>query len=242
MAETRKSYFTIGELVGKFKKYYPDLTSSKLRFLESKGLIVPKRADNKYRVYFKNDVAKINLILKMQKDFFMPLEIIREKLQAIDFENIDKAEKNDKGALKELQSNLEETEKKLKTKKIPQKEITEKYKISDDYLNELIEEGLVNTFEENGKKFIDAKDLEILRVIGHLSGYGIYIKHLKLFENSAIRQSNFLQQIIYPLIMSKGKDSYKKASKMLYSLESLFSELNDLLFKRENRQFLENHK
>ena len=109
MAETRKSYFTIGELVGKFKKYYPDLTSSKLRFLESKGLIVPKRADNKYRVYFKNDVAKINLILKMQKDFFMPLEIIREKLQAIDFENIDKAEKNDKGALKELQSNLEET-------------------------------------------------------------------------------------------------------------------------------------
>ena len=55
MTDTKKSYLTIGELVKKFKKYYPDLSSSKLRFLESRGLINPRRADNKYRVYFKND-------------------------------------------------------------------------------------------------------------------------------------------------------------------------------------------
>ena len=116
MADNKKSFLTIGELVKNFKKYYPDLTSSKLRFLESKGLIAPKRADNKYRVFFKNDIRKINLILRMQKDYFLPLEVIKEKLDIINLENV-KNDK-DKGVLKELQTNLDNTDKNLKIVKI----------------------------------------------------------------------------------------------------------------------------
>ena len=241
MADSKKIFLTIGELVRKFKKYYPELTSSKLRFLESRGLIVPKRAENRYRVYFKNDVRKINLILKMQKEYFMPLEVIKEKLEVIDFNKIEKQD-SQKNALKELQTDLEESEKNFRNKKLTIEAIQAKLKLSREYINEIAGEGLISLHEEDGKMTVDSFDAEILKVVSELLSYGILIKHLKLFENTAIRQSNFLQQIVYPLVVSKGKGSHRRAEKILYKLESLFVELNENLFKRENKKFLENHK
>ena len=238
MAENKKVYLTIGELVKKFKKYYPDLTSSKLRFLESKGLIIPKRADNKYRVFFRNDVRKINLILKLQKEYFLPLEIIKEKIESIDFNKLDE----NKGAVKELQSKLEDGEKKFVLKKLTSDDLREKYKLSQEYINELVEEKIINLQEEDGKSVIDGKDIEILRIISELSKFGIKARHLKIFENSAYRQSSFLQQVIYPIIKSSGKNAFKKASKILYKLEEYFSELHEILFKKINKQFLDSYK
>src|SRR4030065_1687945 len=133
MENTKKSHLTIGELVRKFRKYYPDLTHSKLRFLESKGLIIPKRADNKYRVYFRDDVRKINFILKLQKDYFMPLEVIKEKIDSIDFGKIEK----DKGALKDLQLKLDDDNKSFKIEKSTVEYVRERYKLSQDSINEL---------------------------------------------------------------------------------------------------------
>jgi DNA-binding transcriptional MerR regulator len=240
MADTKKSYLTIGELVKKFKKYYPELSSSKLRFLESRGLITPRRADNKYRVYFKNDVRKINLILKMQKDYFLPLEVIKEKLETVDFDKIE-IEK-EKVALKEIQSKLEDSDKDLKIKRLTINEIGKKYKIPRNYIDELVEDGIIEIHQEDGKEVIDGQDVESLRVIGELIKYGIEARNLKLFENSTYRFSTFLQQIVYPIIMSSGKDSYKKASKTLYRLEENFLELFKILFKKANKKFLESHK
>src|SRR4030065_978549 len=136
MENTKKSHLTIGELVRKFRKYYPDLTHSKLRFLESKGLIIPKRADNKYRVYFRDDVRKINFILKLQKDYFMPLEVIKEKIDSIDFGKIEK----DKGALKELQMKLEEENKTFKIGKLTVDDARDRYKLSQESINDLAAE------------------------------------------------------------------------------------------------------
>ncbi len=240
MVDNKKSFLTIGELVKKFKKYYPDLTSSKLRFLESKGLISPRRADNKYRVFFKNDVRKINLILRMQKDYFLPLEVIKEKLDIINVENV--KINNDKGVLKELQTNLDNTDKNLKIKKITLSEASSKYHLPMDYLNELKEENIIDFIEEDGKQFVEGPDLEILRIISDLTKYGIQPKHLKIFENTSYRLSSFLQQIVYPLVMSKNKDSYKRAARILYKLEDDFLELLKTLFKKENKKFLDSHK
>jgi DNA-binding transcriptional MerR regulator len=237
MENNKKTFLTIGELVRKFKNYYPDLTQSKLRFLELKGLILPKRSDNKYRTYGRSDVRKINLILKMQQEYFMPLEVIREQIQGIDFEKNDK----DKEVLKGLQLKLEE-DKSLKIKKLTTDEIREKYKLSKDSIKELAEEGLIEWQEEDDKYVIDGNDLEILRIVTELEKFGIHIKHLKLFENSASRHSLFIQQIIFPLLKSTNKDLHKKAAKILYKLEDDFQELHALLFKKMNKKFLDNYK
>jgi DNA-binding transcriptional MerR regulator len=240
MIDAKKSYLTIGELVKKFKKYYPDLSSSKLRFLESRGLITPRRAENRYRVYFENDVRKINLILKMQKDYFLPLEVIKEKLAAVDFDKIEIDK--EKKALKEIQSKLDDSDKDLKIKKFTVNEVSKKYKIPRSYIDELVEDEIIDIRREDGKEFIDGQDTEALRVIGEFIKYGIEARNLKLFENSTYRFSTFLQQIVYPIIMSSGKDSYKKASRTLYRLEENFLELFKILFKKANKKFLESHK
>lgn len=238
MTGTKKTYLTIGELVRKFKKYYPDLTSSKLRFLESKGLISPGRADNKYRVYFKNDVKKINLILSMQQEYFLPLEVIKEKIDVIDFDKIEEQ----KGALKDLQSKLDEGDKSLKIKKLNFDEVREKLRLSPESINDLTDQGIIEWSEEDGKRVVEGFDIEILKLAAELSKYGIHVKHLKVFENSASRQSAFLQQVIYPLIMASGKESRKRATSVLYRLEALFNKLHEALFKKENKKFLGSHK
>ncbi len=238
MEDIKKSYITIGELVRKFKKYYPDLTHSKLRFLESKGLIIPKRADNKYRVYFRDDVRKINFILKLQKDYFMPLEVIKEKIDSVDFGKIEK----DKGTLKELQMKLEDENKSFKIGKLTLEDIKERYKLSQESLNELANDNIISWYEEDGKFVIDGVDIEILRIVSELEKFGIHVKHLKLFENSANRFSIFIQQIIFPLIIASNKDSYKRAQKTIYKLEDHFIKLHELIFKKENKKFLDNYK
>ena len=238
MENKKKSYLTINELVSKFRKYYPDLTHSKLRFLESKGLIIPKRADNKYRVYSRDDVRKINFILKLQKDYFMPLEVIKEKIDSVDFGKIEK----DKGALKDLQLKLEDENKSFKIEKSTVEDVRERYKLSQESINELATDNIISWHEEDGKFVIDGVDIEILRIVSELEKFGIHVKHLKLFENSANRFSIFIQQIIFPLIKSSNKDSYKKAQKTIYKLEDYFLKLHELIFKKENKNFLDNYK
>ena len=83
-----KKHLTIGKVVKNLKKIYPDLTNSKLRFLESEGLLKPKRASNRYRIYYREDIEKLNFILKMQRDLYMPLEVIKEKSVAIRIEDV----------------------------------------------------------------------------------------------------------------------------------------------------------
>jgi DNA-binding transcriptional MerR regulator len=238
MADNKKTYLTIGQLVKKFKDFYPDLTNSKLRFFESRGLIISKRADNNYRVYFKNDVRKINLILSLQKDYFMPLEIIKEKIDSIDFEKIEEQ----KGVLIELQTKLAESDKSLNVKKLSLEDIREKFKLSHSHIDEIFSEGLIQLHKEDGKNIVDGPDIEILRVITELQKYGIHVRHLKIFENSAIRHSTFLQQVVYPVMMSSGKDGRKKGTKISYRLEALFNQLHEMLFKKENKKFLDNYK
>jgi hypothetical protein len=114
--------------------------------------------------------------------------------------------------------------------------------VSRDFLNEMLKEGFISLIDEGGKSCIEGADIEILRIAAELSGFGILPKNLKLFENSAIRHSSFLQQIVYPYIMIRKKDSYRKASKLLFRLENSFLEFNEKLFKKENKKFLETHK
>lgn len=240
MANRKKSYLTIGELVRKFKKYYPDLTSSKLRFLESKGLIHPDRAENRYRVYFKNDVRRINLILKMQKEYFLPLEVIKEKIKNINFDKIDIDK--EKVELKEIQKNLDDRNESFEKRKFTIDMASKKFKLSLKYIKELIDEGIIEVYDEDGKDMIDGLDFKALKVISDLNKYGIQARNLKLFENTTYRFSTFIQQVVYPIIMSSGKNSYKKASKMLYRLEEDFLELFKVLFKKSNKKFLDSNK
>lgn len=242
MDETKKNKtesLTIGKLIKKLKKAYPELTSSKLRFLEIQGLITPKRSINKYRVYYREDIEKINFILKMQKEFYLPLDIIKEKIKSKEFKDYLESGKD----LKNLQLKLgEEFNQERQEDYYTIDELKKKLKLSQSFIEELLDHDLVEWKHENGNSIINGSDIEIIKMAIELSKYGIHIKHLKLFENFAVRHASFIQQIIMPLMISSKKDQQRKGKKVALLLERRLCDLHELLLKKENRKFLEKHK
>jgi len=234
-----KNYLIISKVVKKLKKLYPNLTNSKLRFLESEGLLSPKRALNRYRIYYREDIEKLNYILKMQKDFYMPLEVIKEKLKSKEFKKfISECE-----SIETLQLKLgEEFKPGYELKLYSIDDISKKFKLSQSFIIDLHENEIIDWSEENGKYVVSTYDIEILKLASKLSKYGIQVRHLKLFENFAGRHSSFIQQIIYPLLMSSKKDSHIKAARVANKLERILCDFQELLIKKENRKFLEKYK
>lgn len=234
-----KNYLVISKVVKKLKKLYPDLTNSKLRFLESEGLLSPKRALNRYRIYYREDIEKLNYILKMQKDFYMPLEVIKGKLKSKEFKKfISECE-----SIETLQLKLgEEFKPGYELKLYSIDDISKKFKLSQSFIIDLQENEIIDWSEENGKYVLSTNDIEILKLASKLSKYGIQVRHLKLFENFAGRHSSFIQQIIYPLLMSGKKDSHIKAARVVNKLERILCDFQELLIKKENRKFLEKYK
>ena len=153
-----------------------------------------------------------------------------------------KKSKSKKEYCRNCRTKLAESDKSLKIKKLSVEEIKEKFKLSHAYIEEIFSEGLIQSHKEDGKNIVDGQDVEILRVITELQKYGIHVRHLKIFENSAIRHSTFLQQIVYPVMLSSGKEGRKKGARVSYKLEALFNQLHELLFKKENKKFLDNYK
>src|SRR5207253_4009572 len=79
---TERSYLSIGEVLEQLKEEFPDVTISKIRFLESQGLLDPERTPSGYRKFYEPDVARLRWILEQQRDHFLPLKVIKDKLAA----------------------------------------------------------------------------------------------------------------------------------------------------------------
>ena len=236
--KTKKSYLTISELVEKFKKFYPDISASKIRFLESKGLIEPKRTPSRYRIFAKEDILRINFILKMQKEYYLPLEAIKEKINSIDF----KLNVEDKDIIKQLKLNISDSGTNYKNELISVYDLMQKHRLDQNFINELAENNIIFFEEIDGQRFLRSSDMEIIKIVIEFAKFGIHIKHLRFFENFSSRESSFIQQIIFPILMSGSNDSFKKASEVIVELEELISKFRSLMVKRGNRLFLEKYK
>lgn len=225
-------------MVEKFKKYYPDISASKIRFLESEGLITPKRTESKYRIYGKEDIVRLDFILKMQKQYYLPLSAIKEKINSIDF----LLDYNNEDIIRQLKFDvIDESILSVKEDFISTEEIVKKLEIKESFLNELLNENVIG-FEQTGtKKMIRNSDIEIIKIAAELLKYGIQPKNLKLFDNFSLRESSFIQQIILPVLMSGSRESLNKTAEIISKLETLLSNLRHLMVKRNNRAFLERY-
>ncbi|MCL4386654.1 MAG: MerR family transcriptional regulator [Actinobacteria bacterium] len=239
--KTKKSFVTIGELVEKFKKFYPDISASKIRFLESKGLVEPKRTPSKYRVFSKEDIIKINFILRMQKEYYLPLEAIKEKLNSLDFK-LDLENKENKDIIKQLKLYMDDSLQSYKSESISIYDLMKKLKIEKSLIDELVENNIIILEDIDGQYFIKSSDIEIVKIVIEFLKFGIRPKHLRFFENFSFRESSFIQQIVLPVLMSESNEAFKKANEIVMELEKLIASFRTLMVKRENRLFLEKYK
>lgn len=224
----KNGWLSIGQVVKELKTSFPDLSISKVRFLEDAGLLTLKRSKGGYRLFSQEDVEKLKLILKLQKEKFLPLAVIKEKLKSWQSSNISAEvkvlEEPDKLPAEEL------IEKKPLAKQVS--EVAKETNISLEKIKALENFGLIKLLEGEDGLLISSEDQHIVQIFAQLHSYGIEPRHLRIYENLAQKEVLLFQQILAPELKHKSAAKRKESQAKLGQLLKLSQELKFYLLKK----------
>jgi DNA-binding transcriptional MerR regulator len=220
---TRQHLFTIGNVCRRLKPEFPDISISKIRYLEDQGLLSLKRTQGGYRLFSEEDVERLETILRLQRDEFLPLRVIREELAA--------------GAGRERRrrrANVGEQE-----EAVDLEELCARSGIDPARARELEEFGLLEPRVERGQRLYSETDVDIATACDTLARYGIAARHLRAFRTAADRESGLLEALIAPALRSRNADRRRAGMEDLQRLSETAQELSQLLFARNVRRLAE---
>ena len=187
-------YLTIGKVVKKLQQQYPDLSISKVRYLQDEGLLDPARTPSGYRLYSQRDVRRLETILHLQKTRFLPLSVIREEL-----ERMDSGQAPVEGVGQGLGDPIalpvddEETRSKLH----PIDRVPELAGASVSFVRQLSDAGVIRlTRSPHGRDLVDGRDLALIRICDELRHFGIGPKNLRQYVMAANRESSMFEQAL----------------------------------------------
>src|ERR671932_1745726 len=229
---------TIGALCKALEQEFPDISISKIRYLEDQKLLSPRRTPGGYRLYSPGDVARLRTILRLQRDEFLPLRVIRQELASGRTESDvaapaggggDGAKRRlrrpsvtapSTGALYSLDDVVEET------------------RADPRLVSELQEYGVIKGELRAGVKYYDETEREIVRAVTELARYGVGGRNLRAFRTSADREAALLQQILAPALRSRNAKRRKEAIEALENLAAVTTHLKHLLLIRDLRKIV----
>ena len=186
-------YLTIGKVVKKLQQQYPDLSISKVRYLQDEGLLNPSRTPSGYRLYSQRDVRRLETILYLQKNRFLPLSVIKEELERMDAGQAGGEKDGPLADAITLPVDDEETRSKLH----PLDRVPELTGVSASFVRQLSEAGVIAlTRSPHGRDLVDGRDLALIRVCDELRHFGIGPKNLRQYVMAANRESSMFEQAL----------------------------------------------
>ncbi len=204
---------SIGEVLSQLRSDFPEISISKIRFLEAEGLIEPERTPSGYRKFSHRDVDRLRYVLTSQREHYLPLKVIKEHLDAID-RGLEPPEVTGAGPQVPRvvlagdgypspdSFSTEGTELRLS-----RAELLSAAEIGDELLDQLETYGLVKT--RSGATHYDGDALVIAKTAGELAAFGIEPRHLRSFRTAADREVGLVEQVVSP--MRRGRDASAKA-------------------------------
>ena len=216
---------TIGAVCKSLEREFPDISISKIRYLEDQGLLTPKRTLGGYRLFSEEDVERLETILRLQRDEFLPLRVIRQELAS----GAGSSERR-----RRRPAGLGEQEAELDLG-----ELCERAGVDASLARALEEYGLLSPRIESGERLYREGDADIAAACGRLAEYGIDARHLRTFKNSAGREAGLLEQLVAPALRSRNPERRKAGLEELQALAETSQELSRLLFWRELRLLAE---
>ncbi|MCB0887956.1 MAG: MerR family transcriptional regulator [Nocardioidaceae bacterium] len=226
---------TIGQAVADLKAEFPDvdIRESKIRYLEAEGLIVPQRTASGYRKYSVQDMEKLRYVIRAQRDAYLPLKVIREQLDAIDRGLQPPAFAGEPTVPGEL---LAESSIPLPSMRpdrvdvrISRKELLKTADITEDFLADLIEFGLIHP--RSGTRVFDADALMTANVARKLAEFGIQPRHLRAFKAAADREIGLVKQVVEPLRRSREAGAEGRAAAVSEEIAVLSVQLHTTLVR-----------
>lgn len=224
MGVPARAYLSIGEVLSKLRPEFSDITISKIRFLETEGLIDPARTPSGYRKFTLADLERLRYVLSAQRDQYLPLRVIKDNLDALD-RGLEPAANGGVVAPRVATVNGELAPTAFigdKTLKLSRSELIESAKITEKQLTELESSGLVVI----KGRYYDGDALAISKIVSELSAYGIEVRHLRSFKTAAEREVSLIDQVTAPLAKQRGAESAARAQEVEKELAALSVKLH----------------
>jgi DNA-binding transcriptional MerR regulator len=222
MAGTR-NYQSIGEVLVSVKTEFPDITISKIRFLEAEGLIAPERTPSGYRKFYVQDVDRLRSILRMQRDEYLPLKVIKERLlkqdaddesdaatggDATTADGDDEDEAPADAGIADAPTGLQ----------MSIEEMSAATGVERERIRELESFGIVASQGPDGAKYYDGDAYIVLSIVKEFFRFGIEPRHLTMYKHFADRESSFFEALVAPTLRQKNPDARKAAAQTLADL------------------------
>jgi len=244
-----RAFLSIGEVLSLLKDEFPDVTISKIRFLESQGLLDPERTPSGYRKFYETDVERLRWILRQQREHFLPLKVIKGRLRG-DPEGAEGSVDDDD----EVESS---------TRALAQAGVAAAagdsaplvVRTSGANLN-LAELASASGLEAAALRELERFDIlvgrrvgsnvyyddEALSVAGMAAGfmkYGVEARHLRMYKTAADREASFFEQVVMPMLKQRNPQARRQAADTLGELARLGQGLRQAMLRKALGQYLD---
>lgn len=228
---TRRTH-SIGQVINLLRDEFPDVSVSKIRFLETKGLVRPDRSASGYRMFTDEDVQRIQYILSEQRDHYLPLKVIKSKLSAW--------EHGDESPVAPDGGPPPEAYFASSGVSLSASEIARSSGLSKEQLASVVDEGLFRpTMLPDGSQVFTDADLQIARGVHRLLSRGLEPRHLRSLRLSADKQVDLLGQLVAPMLRHRNPDNQRRSAEILADTAQASAHIQETIVRSRLRKLLE---
>jgi DNA-binding transcriptional MerR regulator len=234
-----RNYQSIGEVLVAVKTEFPDITISKIRFLEAEGLIEPERTPSGYRKFYAQDLEKLKSILRMQRDEYLPLKVIKERLlkqEAGEDVELDADGEPVEAAAAEVSEEIADAPTGLQ---MSLEEMSAATGIEKERIKDLESFGIVCSHGPEAAVYYDGDDYIVLSIVKDFFRYGVEPRHLTMYKHFEEREAAFFETIVAPMMRQKNPDARKAASQSLAELSKISRKFKQALLRTNIRDHIQ---
>lgn len=230
----RQKAVTIGAVCKALHQEFPDISISKIRYLEDQKLLAPRRTQGGYRLYTQSDLDRLRTILRLQRDEFLPLRVIRQELAGGRADRDVAPPAGERIGVRRAGVTVRDPGSQYSLE-----DVVEDTGADPKLIKELVEFGVIKGETRGGPggtRYFDETEREIIRAVSELARYGVGGRNLRVFRSSADREAQLLQSILAPALRSRNPERRKEAIEALENLASVTTHLKHLLLIRDLRK------
>lgn len=230
-----RPFLSIGEVLAQLRPEFPDTTISKLRFLESEGLVEPERTPAGYRKYSQEDVERLRYVLGAQRDQYLPLRVIREHLQGSG--RGAPGANGDRPALVDSDSlpTAGDFSRPEIDVRLSRSELLDRTGITDAQLKQIESYGLVAA---RGAGWYDADGVAVAETVARMAEFGLEPRHLRGYRTAADREVGLFEQVVAPVVAQRGPEAKARAEETVRELAALSLRLHTALVQARLRAWI----
>jgi len=232
---TSRAFLSIGEVLGQLRGDFPDITISKIRFLEAEGLVEPERTSSGYRKFSREDVSRLRYVLSAQRDHYLPLRVIKEHLDAID-RGLEPPALSGGGprvpralVAAEGLPGPEAFLPDVSEIRLSREELTGAAGLEPEQIDQLEQYGLIAV--RPGSSHFDGDALIVAKTVAEMSRFGIEARHLRPFKAAADREIGLVEQVVTPLVRQRNPEARAHADEVVRELAALSVKLHATLVR-----------